>query len=92
MKIGVLDSDLSKVMTESVEVVCNTLTLIVTIILMNPYFLIIAVISALILGVFFALAKDVLIKTKQFDLGLKSSVFSFFGTSISGIMPIKIYC
>lgn len=87
-----LDSDFSKVMTDSVEVVCNTATLVISIVLMNPYFIAIALLSAGGLGFFFHLSKDVLIKTKQLDLSLKSTVFSFFSTSIAGITPIKIYC
>jgi len=86
-----LDIGLSKALIDSLEVICNSFVLISSIILLNPYFLIVTFIMALILYAFFKCSKSAITGTKELEMSLSSSTLSYFSSSMNGLCPINVY-
>ncbi|EAR99967.2 ABC transporter family protein (macronuclear) [Tetrahymena thermophila SB210] len=89
--LGTIDQDLVRTAMDTIEIICSFLVLIGTIISINPYFTIIAVIEVFILSLFLGISKRVLVQSKQIDLRYRSPVFTFFNQTTQGVLPIKIY-
>jgi len=86
-----LDIGLSKAVIDSLEVICNSFVLIASIILLNPYFLIVTFIISLILYGFFIVSKSTITAKKELEMSLSLNVLSYFSSSMNELCQINVY-
>ncbi|KAL4455215.1 hypothetical protein ABPG73_000875 [Tetrahymena malaccensis] len=89
--LGIIDQDLVRTSMDTIEIIFSFCVLMGTIISINPYFSIIAVVEILILGMYLGISKEVLVQSKQIDLRYRSPVYTFFNQTTQGVLPIRIY-
>ena len=89
--LGQMDLVLIYVMCDSLEIPLLFLTILITLVILNPYFGIAALILIFIGAKFFIFAKPLMVLGRQLDLNYKSPVFSFISTTLSGITPLRVY-
>ncbi|KAL4428720.1 hypothetical protein ABPG74_001874 [Tetrahymena malaccensis] len=89
--LGIIDQDLVRTSMDTIEIIFSFFILMGTIISINPYFSIIAVVEILILGLYLGISKEVLVQSKQIDLRYRSPVYTFFNQTTQGVLPIRIY-
>jgi len=86
-----LDIGLSKAVIDSLEVICNSFVFIASIILLNPYFLIVTFIISLILYGFFIVSKSTITAKKELEMSLSLNVLSYFSSSMNELCQINVY-
>ncbi|EAR83228.1 ABC transporter C family protein (macronuclear) [Tetrahymena thermophila SB210] len=89
--LGIIDQDLVRTSMDTIEIIFSFCILMGTIISINPYFSIIAVVEILVLGLYLGISKKVLVQSKQIDLRYRSPVYTFFNQTTQGVLPIRIY-
>ncbi|EAR97927.3 ABC transporter C family protein (macronuclear) [Tetrahymena thermophila SB210] len=87
----IVDQSLPLTSIDALEVIINHISLLVMIIIINPYFLIVAIIQFIFLYYFAKISQPCLIQSKQTDLRNRSPVFNYFTQTVQGILPIRVY-
>ncbi|KAL4426784.1 hypothetical protein ABPG74_006581 [Tetrahymena malaccensis] len=87
----IVDQSLPLTSIDSLEVLCSHVVMLIMLIVINPYFLIVAFIMILMLYYFLVISKICLIQSKQTDLRNRSPVFNYFTATMQGILPLRVY-
>jgi ABC-type multidrug transport system fused ATPase/permease subunit len=89
--LGIMDSMLGFVLSDSLEGPIISIILLVNIFQINVYFLIPGFINIVFVVVFYMYFKGPIIEGRQLDLRLKTPVFNMVGEMTAGLIPIRIY-
>ncbi|KAL4434857.1 hypothetical protein ABPG74_021196 [Tetrahymena malaccensis] len=89
--IGLMDNALNYSANDGLDILFYFLNLMITCCVINPFVIIPAVITMIFLLFFLNYSKDIIIRSKIIDLQFKNPVFQFFQSTLSGVIPIKIY-
>ncbi|KAL4454635.1 hypothetical protein ABPG74_021840 [Tetrahymena malaccensis] len=87
----IVDQSLPLTSIDAFEVIINHISLLVMIIIINPYFVIVAALQFIFLYYFAKISQPCLIQSKQTDLRNRSPVFDYFTQTVQGILPIRVY-
>ncbi|EAR97613.1 ABC transporter C family protein (macronuclear) [Tetrahymena thermophila SB210] len=87
----IVDQTLPITSIDTIEVLCSHIVLLVMLVIINPYFIIVAFFMILVLYNFMIISKTSLIESKQTDLRNRSPIFNFFTATVQGILPLRVY-
>ena len=88
---GQLDLLLCSVTIDCIENPVYFATIAIKLMTLNAYFVIPQVVLVFSVIAFFNTMKFLQVRGKQLDLQFKSPVFGFFNTTISGLLPMRVY-
>ena len=89
--MGTMDTQLGYVLIDSIEGPVYCLNLLITIFIFNAWLIIPGVLAVFFLRYFYVYMKPLLIETKKLDMVYKSPVQSYFTSTLSGIVPMRVY-
>ncbi|EAR91416.2 ABC transporter family protein (macronuclear) [Tetrahymena thermophila SB210] len=89
--LGVIDQLITRTMISSLEIFSRISVVIFTILMINPYFLIVVFIQTILIWLFVNFSKNPLQQSKQLDLTHRSPIFTCFNQTIQGALPIRSF-
>ncbi|KAL4493905.1 hypothetical protein ABPG73_010183 [Tetrahymena malaccensis] len=89
--LGILDQQITRTMINSIEIFSKICDLMITIFIINPYFIFVLFIQLIFTRLFVNFSKQSLEQSKQLDLRYRSPIYTRFNQTVQGVLPIKIY-
>ncbi|EAR91413.2 ABC transporter family protein (macronuclear) [Tetrahymena thermophila SB210] len=89
--LGIIDQLITRTMICSLEVLSRISVVIITILIINPYFLIVVLIQTILIWLFVQFSKNPLQQSKQLDLRHRSPIYTCFNQTIQGALPIRSF-
>ncbi|KAL4450427.1 hypothetical protein ABPG74_019325 [Tetrahymena malaccensis] len=89
--LGILDQQITRTMICSLEIISSTCVFLITIFILNPYFIIVIFIQMVFTRLFVNFSKKSLQQSKLLDLRYRSPIYTCFNQTIQGVLPIKTY-
>ncbi|KAL4493366.1 hypothetical protein ABPG73_007173 [Tetrahymena malaccensis] len=89
--LGIIDQILPRTMTSSLEVLSRISVVIITILIINPYFILVMIVQMVLIWFFVKFSKNPLQQSKQLELRHRSPIFTCFNQTIQGVLPIKTF-
>ncbi|EAR89072.2 ABC transporter family protein (macronuclear) [Tetrahymena thermophila SB210] len=89
--LGLVDQELPRNIINSIQFIAIFCVLLITIVIINPYFLIVIAVQLFLTYWFLNLSKGPQVQCKQLELRHRSPLYTCFNQTIQGVLPIKIY-
>ncbi|EAR97449.2 ABC transporter family protein (macronuclear) [Tetrahymena thermophila SB210] len=89
--LGIIDQLITRTMISSLEILSRISVAIITILIINPYFLIVVFIQTILIWLFVSFSKTPLQQSKQLDLRHRSPIYTCFNQTIQGALPIRSF-
>ena len=89
--INIMDNVMNLTFGDLLDLCFYFISMIVTIFVLNPYFIILVMITATIYYFVMRYFYQALTDSKKLDLANKSPIFAFFSSTVQGLLSIKVY-
>ena len=88
---GIMDYLLGFCLFDSYEILIIFISFLVAMIIIKFYLSILVLAEILLIFSFYRYLKNIIIETRKLDLIYRSPIFSYFNSTIQGLLNIKIY-